>query len=137
MAGTSCRAERRGERFNICARRVKDQKVSNGGSDKGLPVTHITSVHNTAVGSSLSDLLSRPLLHKMFVLQKKKRGGQEWEKCVCMVRGKFHHCLQGQSHSKTEQPPRSWGGPDWNHLRSDAWAQLPTVLVNYSASKQT
>lgn len=36
------------------------------------------------------------------------------EKCVCRVRGKFHHCLQGQSHSKTEQPPRSWGGPDWN-----------------------
>lgn len=27
--------------------------------------------------------------------------GQEWEKCVCMVHGKFLHCLRLQSHSKT------------------------------------
>lgn len=27
--------------------------------------------------------------------------GQEWEKCACMVHGKFLHCLQLQSHSKT------------------------------------
>lgn len=49
----------------------------------------------------------------------------------------FSRLLQGQSHSKTEQPPRSWGGPDWNHLRSDAGARLPTVLVHYLVSKQT
>lgn len=31
--------------------------------------------------------------------------GQEWGKCVCMVHGKFLHCLQLQSHSKTAQSP--------------------------------
>lgn len=31
--------------------------------------------------------------------------GQEWEKCACMVHGKFLHCLQLQSHSKTVQSP--------------------------------
>lgn len=50
----------------------------------------------------------------MFVLKKKKKNaaaclaeakGQEWEKCARMVHGKFLHCLQLQSHSKTVQSP--------------------------------
>lgn len=46
----------------------------------------------------------------MFVLKKCNsmpggRKGQEWGKCVCMVHGKFLHCLQLQSHSKTVQSP--------------------------------
>lgn len=32
-------------------------------------------------------------------------GGQEWEKCARMVHGKFLHCLQLQSHSKTVRSP--------------------------------
>ncbi len=31
--------------------------------------------------------------------------GQEWEKCARMVHGKFLHCLQLQSHSKTVRSP--------------------------------